>query len=69
MRILVAVSFLALASAAVCEPAMALRDAAHGTVTTIERIRNCRRVWRARPEPNGQNCHVGFCQLHWGVLS
>ena len=69
MRILIAVSFLALAGAAVCEPAMVLRDAAHGTVTTSSESEIV--VAFGEHDQNLTNRIVtsGFCQLHWGVLS
>ena len=69
MRILVAVSFLALASAAVCEPAMALRDAAHGTVTTSSEFEIVVAFGGHDQNPTDRIVTSGFCQLHWGVLS
>jgi hypothetical protein len=59
----------ALAALALCDPAMALRDAARGTVTKSDDTEIVVAFGEHDQSRMDRAVMSGLCQLHWGVLS
>ena len=58
-----------LSAAVLCEPAMALRDSARGTVTMFDDKEIVVTFGEHDQSRTDRAVMSGFCQLHWGVLS